>query len=457
MIDEIKYKRRVATFSLLVSIFLVIVKVLVAWYSNSIGVFSEALNNGFDIITVIITFLAVRAATRPPDRDHTYGHGKYENISALFEIIIIAILCFFIIYKSVQRIISKNLTLELNIYVFIVLAVSIAINIVRVYFIGNAAKKFNSFAFKADFINYFSDIISSVIVIIGLLLAKAGFFLADPVASIAVSFIILGFSIRLLIKIVRNLLDYIPRETTDKINAIIGGFPEIMAINKIKIHEVGDIRFINIDLSVNDNVYLSQIETIKENIKKEIAACITNSETILEIKPFLLEDNIDCVIKEVFFNEPGVKDIHNIFVYKITGEKFDVSVHVEMSRILSLSESERLTSRIENSVNEKISRIRNVYIHIEDSRVDENWDDITSKSENLITRIKDSISEFVLKDTCHKFTILERNNLYAVSFHCRLDKNINIESAHKIVSLMEKSIKNMSPDINEVSIHVEPA
>ena len=72
----------IAAFSLAVSIVLVTVKVLVAYFSNSIGVFSEALNNGLDLVTVLIAFLAVRISLRPPDKDHTYGHGKYENLSA---------------------------------------------------------------------------------------------------------------------------------------------------------------------------------------------------------------------------------------------------------------------------------------------------------------------------------------------------------------------------------------
>lgn len=456
--NEAKLKRIVSTFSLAVSVLLVLIKILIAYYSNSIGVFSEALNNGLDIITVAITFFAVRAATKPADQDHTYGHGKYENLSALFEIIIIAFLCFFIIYKSIFRIFLRNFSLQLNIYIFIVLGVSIVINIVRVYFIGKVAKKYNSFAFKAEFINYLSDIISSLIVISGLFFAKLGFFIADPIASIIVSIIILAFSFRLFIKVIRNLLDYIPKEITNKINNIIGSFPEIKTINKIKVHEVGDIKFINIVFSVNDNIYLSQLENIKENIKKKILCEIPNSEIVLEAKPLLAEDNIDCIVKEIILNEPGVKDLHNIFIYKVNDE-FDLSIHVEMNKTISLSESDELTSKIEDLIKEKNKKIRNVYIHIEDAKSHENhesWDDITSVSEDFINKIKKSISDYVSRDTCHKFTVLERGGNYNISFHCRLDKNINIEEAHSIVSLMEKRIKNLSNKISDVSIHVEP-
>ena len=107
-------KKQVTLFSLIITILLVIVKIIVAYLSNSISVFSEALNNGLDLVTVLITFLAIRISTRPPDKDHTYGHGKYENLSALFQLVVISLLCFFVIYESIQRIILKDFELMLN-------------------------------------------------------------------------------------------------------------------------------------------------------------------------------------------------------------------------------------------------------------------------------------------------------------------------------------------------------
>ncbi len=134
-------KKKIALYSLVVSIFLVTVKIGIAYLTNSIGVYSEALNNGLDLVTVLITYLAIRMSAKPADKDHTYGHGKYENFSALLEIIIISILSFFIIFKSVQRLIYRNFELNVSWYIFLILAISIFVNIIRVVYIGRAAKK----------------------------------------------------------------------------------------------------------------------------------------------------------------------------------------------------------------------------------------------------------------------------------------------------------------------------
>jgi cation diffusion facilitator family transporter len=97
--------KRIALFSLIISIFLVAIKIAVSYFTNSIGVFSETLNNGLDIVTALIAYMAIRISLKPADKDHTYGHGKYENLSAFIEIIVISALSFFIIYRSILRII----------------------------------------------------------------------------------------------------------------------------------------------------------------------------------------------------------------------------------------------------------------------------------------------------------------------------------------------------------------
>ncbi len=449
------YKRKIMLFSLLVSIILVIIKIAIAYFTNSIGVFSEALNNSLDLVTVIITYMAIRISSRPADKDHTYGHGKYENISALFEVTIISALSFFIIYKSIQRIIYRNFELSLNIYVFIILVISIFLNIIRVFYIGKAVKKYNSFALKAEFINYSSDILSSVIVIGGLYLANNGIYIADPIASIIVSLIVLTLSLRLSIKIVRNLLDYVPGEITENIINILKGISEIKSVNKLKLHEVGNIKFINLEICLDRNFYLSQVEKIKEKIKSKIISIIPESEIIIETKSLTSRGDIEACIKEVVLNQPGVKNIHNISVYNIN-KYINVTIHIELDKYLSLEETEKLTKITENKVKKRINNLRNIYIHIEDSKSSENWNDITKKSNKLIRKIKKEISSYVAPETCHNFTVLKKGKFYNLAFHCRLNKDLNVIKAHSIITRIEDDIKKKFKNIKEILVHVEP-
>jgi len=362
---KILTKRKIATFSLAVSIFLVVTKMAAAYFSNSLGIFSEALNNGLDLVTVFITFLAIRMSTRPADRDHTYGHGKYENFSAFIEVAIISGLGIFIIYKSVQRLIHRDFELYISWPVFLVLGVSVALNIIRVVLLQYAAKKYHSFAFRAEFLNYSGDIVSSVVVIGGLVFARMGMVIADPVASIVVALVVIFLSLKLSVSIVRNLLDYIPREVNEKIRGTVNGIKGVKNINDLKIHEVGGIKFINLDLSIPNNFYLSQAENIKDEVKDKIKENFPDSNIIVEIKPGLSDENISDYIKGVALNHPDIDDIHNIYIYRV-GEYIDASLHVKLARDMNLGEVENLTKDIENQLKGKIKNLRRVYIHVED-------------------------------------------------------------------------------------------
>ncbi|MDD3776783.1 MAG: cation-efflux pump [Actinomycetota bacterium] len=448
-------KKRIATFSLLVSIFLVIIKIMAAYFSNSLGIFSEALNNGLDLVTVFIAFVAVRIASRPPDADHTYGHGKYENFAAFMETTVISGLGVFIIYKSIQRLIHRDFELSIGWPVFLVLGISIILNIARVIVLYRGAKKFNSFAFRAEYLNYSGDILSSLVVIAGLLLARFGYNLADPIASIVVSLVVIGLSIRLTVSIIRNLLDYIPEQVTQKIKEILGNDQDIESIEDIKIHEVGGIKFINLSLCSPHNLYLSQAENVKDRVREKIRKQFPHSQIIVEIKPRLADENISDYLKQVTLNQPGIKDVHNIYLYKV-GDHTDISVHVELSAGMTLEQVERLTRDTEQKIRSKISNLRKIYIHAEDLSGQEYWDDITLDSGQLIEEIKEKVSPLIDPGTCHDFTVLKKGESYHVAFHCRMDSSLNIEQAHKIITEAENTLRVQIKQIEEVLIHAEP-
>lgn len=448
-------KTMVALFSLIVSVILVITKVTIAIITNSIGVFSEALNNGLDLVTVLIAFLAIRMSLKPPDKDHTYGHGKYENLSAAVELIIISLLSLFIIYRSIQRIIYRDFQLNINNYIFIVLIISVILNIIRVYFVGRAAKTHRSSVFEAEFLNYTTDIVSSIVIIAGLLFSKSGFLLADPIASIIVSIAVLIFGLRLSIKVFRNLLDYIPVETTNRIIKSSKSFKEIKSINELRIHEVGNIKFINLNINLEKNLYLSQVEKIKERFKQKIEKDNPGCRIILETKTDYNKDDIYSKIKEIILNYKNIKDIHNINIYQVK-DQIDISVHVQLVKELDLSETERLTKKVENELKNEIILLRSIYIHIEEANSRQSWKDVTSSSKPFINRIKKEVKEYAAPSTCHNFTILKKDNKYNIAFHCRLEKDMKVDQAHSVITMLEDIIRKKFKNIEEISIHVEP-
>ena len=322
-------------------------------------------------------------------------------------------------------------------------------------YIRKIALKYNSPAFKADLINYSGDILSSIIVIGGLIFAKYGLNIADPIASIIISLIILFFSGRLALKAVKDLLGYIPAKLTDIIESILNNFEEIQKIDQIRIQEVGNIKFINIALSLKSSLHLSQVEQIKEKIKNKLSEELADSEIFIETKSSLYDSSLNDLIKEIILNETRVKDIHNILISNIEG-KLNITIHLELEKELKLIEAEEITKNIEEKIKKTAPEIERIYIHIEVENHPEDWDDITEKSEKLIGEIKDCIKNQIDIGTCHKFTVLFNGDRYNISFHCRFNRELEIEKVHLKTTEMENIIKTALSDINELTIHAEP-
>jgi len=179
----VKEKNRVAFVSVLAAIFLTGFKLIVGLVTGSIGILSEALHSGLDLIAAVITMFAVKVSDKPADKDHQFGHGKVENLSALIETLLLFITCFWIIYEAAHRLISGKPEIEVTAWSYIVVISSIVIDFTRSRALSRVAKKYNSQALEADALHFSTDIWSSAVVFIGLIFANFGFFFAASIAA----------------------------------------------------------------------------------------------------------------------------------------------------------------------------------------------------------------------------------------------------------------------------------
>ena len=103
MEDLGKLKKRTAWLSIFSNTTLVILKLIVGLYVGAVSLISEALHSGTDLIAALIAFWAVHKSELPPDKEHDYGHGKYENLSAAVEALLIVGAAIGIVYEAVDK------------------------------------------------------------------------------------------------------------------------------------------------------------------------------------------------------------------------------------------------------------------------------------------------------------------------------------------------------------------
>jgi len=147
-------KSRVALTSVAAAVLLTGTKVVVGLLTGSLGILSEAAHSGLDLAAALVTVLAVKASARPADADHPYGHGKVENLSALFETLLLLLTCGWIIKEAVARLFLREVHVEVNGWAFGVIVLSILVDLGRSRALMATAKKHRSQALEADALHF---------------------------------------------------------------------------------------------------------------------------------------------------------------------------------------------------------------------------------------------------------------------------------------------------------------
>ena len=281
----VREKRMVALSSVFAAVFLTAFKLIVGLSTNSLGILSEALHSGLDLIAAFITYVAVRYADRPADADHNFGHGKIENYSALIETLLLVITCLWIVYEATLRLIEADHVVEVTPWSFIVIFTSIIIDYSRSRALMRAAKKYHSQALEADALHFTTDILSSGVVLLGIIGTYFSMSFMDPAAALVVAIIVLGISYRIGKRSFDALMDRAPEGMQEKIHDIVQTVPEVLYHHDIKIRESGPYKFIELNIHVRRDMTVGNAHAIAHQVEDAIKKQIFNARVTVHIEP----------------------------------------------------------------------------------------------------------------------------------------------------------------------------
>ncbi len=245
--DAHREKTIVALSSVGAAIGLVSLKIIVALLTGSLGILAEAAHSGLDLVASLITFFAVRVADRPADKTHNYGHAKVENISALLEAILLLLTALWVIYEALHRLISHQTNVDISIWAFLVMFLSIGVDSVRSRVLLRVARKVGSQALEADAINFSADLWSSSIVIVGLFIVwlaeqfslPAWLKQADAIAALGVSLLVIWASIRLARATFDALTDRAPDNLGGELETALSQVEGVTEVRRIRLRRTG--------------------------------------------------------------------------------------------------------------------------------------------------------------------------------------------------------------------------
>lgn len=278
-------KEKVAGLSVIAAIFLTGFKLLVGILTGSLGILSEALHSALDLVAAVITYFSVRISDKPADKDHNFGHGKVENLSALIETILLLITCVWIMYEGASRLISGNTHMEVTVWSYVVVILSIGIDYTRSRALYKVAKKYNSQALEADALHFATDIWSSSVVLLGLVCANFGFYFADSIAALAVALIVLGVSYKLGRRAINVLLDSAPRELFDQVAVLLDQHNDVECYHDLKVRVAGADTFINVTIHLHPELSLTKAHAISHRIEAHLCNQISRCEVQIHYEP----------------------------------------------------------------------------------------------------------------------------------------------------------------------------
>lgn len=455
-----KEKRWVALSSLVAAVVLTSLKIVVGVATGSLGILSEAAHSGLDLVAAAVTFFAVRASAKPADREHTYGHGKFENLSALFETALLLLTCVWIIYEAVERLFFKPVNVFPSAWGFVVMGISIAIDYSRSRALARAAKKYNSQALEADALHFSTDIWSSAVVIVGLGMVFASKQLnlpwlekADAVAALTVAGIVVYVSARLGKKSIDDLLDAIPSGVHDEV-ARAARVEGVLDVHKVRLRKSGPEVFADVTLTVSRSQALERAHDIANSAEEAIRKTLPGADVVVHIEPVDPGNEGLLSVVRLLAARHGL-GAHAIRV--VQAERLSLELHLEVDENLKLAEAHEAADAYERALRREIPGLDQVITHIEprgDASALRRGD---PEDERPVRRALEAIQDARgVRIAPHEIRVQRVGDELSVSFHCTLDARTSIAEAHALTERLEKDLRERLPNLGRVLIHVEP-
>ena len=465
--EAVQEKKRAALLSIGSATVLLSLKTFLVWRTGSLGVLSEALHSGLDLVAAVITFLSVRVADRPADERHPYGHGKFENFSAFIETGLLVLTALYIIYEAFSRLFFRSVHIEPSFAAILILCVALLIDVTRARALNEVARKHVSEAIEADALHFSTDVWSTVVVIVGIALVWTGntwnvpwLVYADALASLAVAGVILWVGSRLGRRTLDALLDAAPEGLHQEITNAIGHMVGVLGVERVRVRRAGNRYFVDATVSVPRTAGLEQVHTLTDAIEKRVGEIIP-ADVLVHTEPRAPRNEHLFEAIRALAQRMDLAT-HDIEAFQQDGDLF-VELHLEVDENLSLRDAHRRATELE----EAIRALGNggpkvdVNIHIEplgrhiatpDIRVGE-MRQLELAVDSFLNHMPKNYDELI---NCHDVRVRQVEHHILVSCHCVMKSDLPITRIHDVTAALEDHVKERFPQIFRVTIHPEP-
>jgi cation diffusion facilitator family transporter len=285
-------------------------KLVTGVLTGSIAIVSEAVHSLIDLVAALISFFAVREASKPDDRIHPYGYGKFENISGTIEGLLIFVAAIYIVYHAIEKLFNPA-PLETPVVGVVIMLISAVVNFFVSQKLFAVSKENESIAAEADAWHLRTDIYTSLGVMVALfiitiaewLFPKLDIYWIDSLAAFIVAIMITKAAWNLVIKSSKDLFDVsLSQNEIAIVESIIKSNDNIAGFHALKTRKAGNKRFIEFHILVNSQMTVYSSHEITRDLKAGIFSKLENASVTIHVEPCdntcTLKCQAGCLVKK---------------------------------------------------------------------------------------------------------------------------------------------------------------
>jgi cation diffusion facilitator family transporter len=455
-------KRRVALHSMVAAAAMTVLKLAAGLMSGSLGVLSDATHSALDLVGVTLTFFSVQLSDKPADEDHTYGHGKFENLSAFGETGLMAVSCAWIIWEAMQRLVVHTVEIHHSVWPVLVLLTSIAVDYWRSRRLRAVAERTGSPALATDAFHFASDIWSTLAVLVGLGASWIGIRLgigwlrlADPFAAVVVSLMILRMTLHLGRETVAVLMDEVPAETRQRLVDEVAKVEGVLAVEQARVRRAGARYFADLTLALPRQNTFEHTGELVRAATEAVHRALPTADVVIHTVPR------ESRAESIFDRVRAVAARNNVNVHELSVQshhgRLRVEQHVELDENLPLLKAHGFVTAMEAEILRETPEIDSVLTHIESEPATiEQPEEMIEVDRKIEYALRSTARLFVEIVDVHAIVVGRTVDHISLSCHCTLPDDLPMLRVHEVITALEDRFKLECPEVYRVTIHPEP-
>jgi cation diffusion facilitator family transporter len=456
-VRDIRSIRQVLITTMLLNFLATGVKLIAGIVSGSLGVVADALDTFFDATSNIMGLLGLFLSAHPPDKQHPYGHRKFETMAALGIALLLFLTSWELLRNAVHRFGQPQLP-DLNEWTFAAVIFGILLQSATSFYELRQGRHLHSEILVADALHTRANVLVSLSVLVGMMFIKLGYAIVDPLLGMGVALFITKIGMDIVRENVPALVDQAIVDE-EVISRVVSEVPGVESFHRIRSRGAPGNIAVDLHLRVSPRRPVQEGEAIADEVRRRLLQLEGVSDVTIHVEA---QKGPEPEAGEIFATVKQVADVLNIRVHESSAHQIEgelsVDIHVGVPPHLSLAEAHALADRLEREAAARLPQVNRIQTHIEPASQD------VLPSHGVSAELRQQVEREVAAAMAtmpelgdpYNIQVRSSDGRLFLSFACRAAPELSVVEAHRLASQLESMITTSLPNVAEVLIHLEP-